>query len=72
MLISFEALEQWSSDLRPLTDQDEDFGVSQPIRELVESLGAVVPDGDVVACELLETGKRAQRVVIVVEDRDSH
>src|SRR6266496_5298315 len=67
-----EALEQWSSNLRPLADQDQDFGVSQPFRERVEVLDAVVPDGDFVACELLETGKRAQRIVIVVEDGDSH
>jgi hypothetical protein len=37
-----EALQQWSANLRPLADQDEDFGVSQPIRERVEILGAVV------------------------------
>jgi hypothetical protein len=54
------------------SSDNQDFGVSQPFRERVEILGAVVPDGDVVACELLETGKRAQRVVIVVEDRNSH
>src|SRR5439155_20848181 len=67
-----EALEQWSSNLRPLADQDQDFGVSQPFRECVEILDVVVPDGDFVACELLETGKGAQRIVIVVEDGDSH
>src|SRR5437016_12456375 len=67
-----EALEQWSSNLRPLADQDQDFGVSQPFRERVEILAAVVPDGDFVACVLAETGKGAQRIVIVVEDGDSH
>src|SRR6266542_4631780 len=67
-----EALEQWSSNLRPLADQDQDFGVFQPFRERVEILDAVVPDGDFVACELLKTGKGAQRVVIVVEDGDPH
>jgi hypothetical protein len=67
-----EAREQWSSNLRPLADQDQDFGVSQPFCKRVEILGAVVPDADVVACELPKTGKRAQRAVIVVEDRNSH
>jgi len=44
---------------------------SKKASERVEILSAVVPDGDIVARELLKTGKRAQRVVIVVEDRDS-
>jgi hypothetical protein len=67
-----EAFEQWSSNLRPLADQDQDFGFSQPFRERVEILHAVVPDGDFVACKLLETGQGAQRIVIVVEDGDLH
>ena len=44
---------------------------SKKASERVEILSAVVPDGHIVARELLKTGKRAQRVVIVVEDRDS-
>jgi hypothetical protein len=67
-----EALEQRRADLRALANQHERLGVAQPLRELVDVLDVVVPDRHVVAGELLEALERAQRVVVVVEDRDFH
>src|SRR5262249_49942611 len=43
-----------------------------PRRERVGILHVVVKDGNLVPLELLEAGKRAQRVEIIVENRNLH
>jgi hypothetical protein len=67
-----EAFEQRGPNLRSFADEDQDLSVSQPFRERLDIPRAIVPHGDVMACKLLKTGEGAQRVVIVVEDGNSH
>ena len=45
---------------------------AQPLGERVDVLDVVVPDRDLVPVELAEARQRAQRVEVVVEDRDLH
>ena len=67
-----QALEQRRADLGALADQHQHLGVAQAPGQRVGVLEVVVPDGDVVADELVEAGQRADGVVIVVEDGDFH
>jgi hypothetical protein len=67
-----EAVEKWSADLGALPDQYQRFSIFQTLHENIDVLNVVVPDGDVVGCELFETGKGAEGVVVVVEDGDLH
>ena len=67
-----QALEERRADLGPLADQDQHLGVAQALGERVDVLDVVVPDGDVEGRELAEAGERAERVEVVVEDRDLH
>src|SRR5213078_4889807 len=55
-----------------LPDQDQNLRVAQPLRKRIHVLHVVVPDRDVMACELAEAAERAHRVVIVVQYADFH
>ena len=67
-----EALDQGRLNFRALADQHETFGVLQARGKRIGVLHMVVPDRRLMAVELAETGKRAHRVEIVVQDRDFH
>ena len=67
-----QAIEQRRANLRALAYQHQRLGVLQPLGERVDVLHMIIPDLDVVACQLGEAGKRTQGVVIVVEYRDFH
>ena len=67
-----QPLKQRRSDLGALADQHERLGVAQPLGEHVDVLDVVGPDRDVVPGQLGEAVERAQRVEVVVEDRDLH
>ncbi|MEZ5395068.1 MAG: hypothetical protein R2724_19915 [Bryobacterales bacterium] len=67
-----EPLEQWGLDLRPFPYENQRFGVLQTVSQLIEILGVVIPDFDVVVFQLLEAGKRAESVVVVIQDGDLH
>jgi hypothetical protein len=60
------------ANLRALAKQHQDFGVLQTFGERVDVLHMIVPDRDVVTGQFGKTGQRAQRVEIIVEDRDFH
>ena len=67
-----QPLQQRRADLGPLPDQHQRFGVAQALGEDIDVLDVIVPDGDVVPGQLLETVEGAQRVEVIVEDRDFH
>ena len=67
-----QPVEQRRLDLRALADEHQRFGGLQPLGEALGVLHVVVPHRDVVAGQLPEAVQGAQRVVIVVEDRDLH
>src|SRR5215467_5212381 len=67
-----EPLEHRRRDLCALADQDEGLGVLQTLRQDIDVVHMVGPDLDLMTVELPEARKRAQRVEIVVEDRDLH
>ena len=67
-----QPIEQRRADLRPLADQHQRFGILQALGKRIDILHVVVPDLDFVAVELAETLERAQRVMVVVENRDLH
>jgi hypothetical protein len=67
-----QAFEQVGLNSRALTDEHQAFGVLEPRRQRVGVLHVVVPDHNLVTRELAEAGKRAQRVEIIVEDRNLH
>src|SRR5262249_36217817 len=68
----WQPLQQRRPYLRALADQHQRFGVAQPLRQHVDVLDMIVPDGDVMSGELAEALEAAQRVEIIVEDRDLH
>ncbi len=67
-----EAVEQRRADRGALADAHEHLGILEPAREGVDVLGVVLPDRDVLAGHLLEGVQRADRVLVVVEDRNLH
>jgi hypothetical protein len=67
-----QPFEQRRSNGRALADEHQAFGVLEPRRERVGILHVVVPDRNLVSLELLEAGKRAQRVEIIVQNRNLH
>src|SRR3954467_9283585 len=67
-----QAFEERRPDLRALADEDQRLSIGEPRSERVGLLDMVVPDPDLVPGELPEAPKGAERVVIVVEDRDFH
>ena len=74
-LISFSFGSRSSSgvaDLRALADQHQRLGIPQAFRQRIDILDVIVPDGDVVSGQLAEAIEGAQRVEIIVEDRDLH
>jgi hypothetical protein len=62
-----QAGEKRGANLSPLAYQYEGFGFFQPLGERIELLSVVIPNCDVMACQLLEAGKRAQSIEIVVQ-----
>jgi hypothetical protein len=60
------------ADLRSLAEQDQHLGVGEPFGQAVDVLLVVVPDRHLVALELGKARQGAQRVEIVVQDRDLH
>jgi hypothetical protein len=68
----WQKLKQRLPDLRPLADEDQNLGFAQPVRQLVDVLGVIIPDRNVMAVELGETRQRAYRVEVIVENRDFH
>src|SRR5204863_5008766 len=67
-----QTLQQGRADRGALPDQDQNLRVAQPLRKRIHVLHVVVPDRDVMACELAEAAERAHRVVIVVQYADFH
>jgi len=67
-----QALQQGFANLRPLADQHQRFGVAQPLRQLVDVLNMIVPDRDVMSCQLAEAFETAHRVEIIIEDGNLH
>jgi len=63
-----QSIDQRRTDLRSLPDQDQGFGVLQPLRKRIDILHMIVPDFDVMSLELAKTGQGAQRIVIVVKN----
>src|SRR4029079_10644598 len=53
-------------------DQYQRFGIAQALRQRIDVLDMIVPDRDVMPGEFAETVEGAQRVEIIVEDRDLH
>jgi hypothetical protein len=67
-----QAFEQVRPDGGSFADEHEAFGVFQPPGERVGVLHVVVPDRHLVADKLPEAGKVAQRIEIIVQDRNLH
>jgi hypothetical protein len=67
-----QSAEERRADLGALANEHEHFRVAQSLGERVDVLDVIVPDIDVVPRQLREAVERAQRVVIVVENRDLH
>ena len=53
-----EPLEERLADRRALADQNQHLGILEPLSQRVDILGVIVPDGDVVAGDLLEAVER--------------
>src|SRR5688572_7663120 len=64
-----QSMEQRSPDLRPLAYQHQDVGIPQSPGPCIDVIG---PDRDLAALQLPEAVECAQRVVVVVENRDPH
>src|SRR5262249_59730390 len=67
-----QAFKQWGADFGALAYEHERFRVLQALGERIGSLNVIVPDRNLVFGELREAIQRAQRVVVVVEDRHLH
>src|SRR6266511_1270421 len=67
-----EALQQRRADRCALADELQRLRVLEPLRQLVDVRGVVVPDRHLVARRLAEAPERADRVLVIVEDRDVH
>jgi len=67
-----EAIEQRASDRGPLAQQHEHLGIFQTCGQRVHVLGVILPDRDVLTRHLLEGVERADRVLVIVEDRNLH
>ena len=67
-----QSTQEWRADLSALANQHERFGLAQALGERVDVLDVIVPNLDVVPRQLREAFERAQRVLVVVEDRDPH
>src|SRR5262249_10521808 len=67
-----QPLEERRPDFSPLANQHERLGVLQAISQSVGVLDVVGEDLDIMPVQLCERWQRAQRVEVVVEDRDLH
>ena len=67
-----EAFQKRSPDRCPFPNQHQDFGVAQPLSQSVRFLHMIVPDFHFMTRQFLETGQRAQRIEVVVKNRDFH
>ena len=67
-----EPFEQRCADFRALADQHQRVRILEPVGQDVDVLDVVVPDLDLVAVKFAKTVEGADRVEVVVEDRDLH
>ena len=67
-----KTLQQRALDGSALADQYQRLGVFEPLRQNVNVLGVIVPDGDVMTGQLLEARHRLDGVLIIVKNRDFH
>jgi hypothetical protein len=67
-----QSTEERRADLGALANEHQRFGFAQSFGERVDVLDVIAPDLDLVPRQLREAVERAQRVVVVVEDRDPH
>lgn len=67
-----QSLEERRSDSGPLPDEDQRLGRREPACELVDVVGVIREDADVVSSECGEALQGAHRVAVVIEDRDEH
>ena len=67
-----EPLDQRGTDGRALADQDERVERREPLRQRVDRLDVIGEHGHVMCRECGEARQRAERVEVVVEDRDVH
>ncbi len=67
-----QSLEQWRTDLGPLANQHQRFGILQSFCQRIDILDVVVPDLDLVPRQLFEAVERAESVVIIVKNGDLH
>jgi hypothetical protein len=67
-----QSLEERRSDRGSLPDEDQRLGRREAARELVHVVGVIREDRDVVPTKYGEARQCAQRVVVVIEDRDAH
>lgn len=64
------ALQQRGMDLRPFADEDERFGIREPVRQFVGVVRVVVPNRNFVPSQFREAVECLERVEVVVKDRD--
>ena len=67
-----KAFEQRRADLRALADQHQHLRIPEALCERVDILRVVVPDRYVVPVELAKARERAQRIEIIIQDRNLH
>jgi hypothetical protein len=67
-----QPLQKRSTDLRAFPDEHQCLAIVQPLSELVDILYVIVEDRYVVAEQLVEAVQRAERVEVVVQDRNPH
>ena len=67
-----EPFDERGTDRRALPQQTERFGIAEPLGELIQILGVIAPNGDIVMGDLLITGQGAKHVLVIVEQRDVH
>src|SRR5207344_1361051 len=65
-----QSMKQRRADLRPLTYQHKRFRIPQSFGQRIDVLDVIVPDLDLVTCQLFEAVEGAKRVVIIVKNGD--
>ena len=67
-----EPFEQWLADLRSLANQYQHLGIRETSGKCVEVLRVIVPHRYRVTVQLAEARERAERIEVVVQNRDLH
>ena len=67
-----QPLQKRSTDLRAFPDEHQCLAIVQTLSELVDILYVIVEHRYVVAEQLVEAVQRAERVEVVVQDRNPH